>query len=92
MARALRFDGILPETSDPEQIRALAERVVRERPGVPFDIVVEGKTPDDPALAGAAIAPLAEAGATWWTEADWSDPAVGKLRRRIAAGPPRISD
>jgi len=92
VARALRFDGILPETSDPEQIRALAERVVRERPGVPFDIVVEGKTPDDPALAGAAIAPLAEAGATWWTEADWSDPAVGKLRRRIAAGPPRISD
>ena len=53
---------------------------------------MEGKTPDDPVEAGAAIAPLAEAGATWWTEADWSDATVETLRRRIAAGPPRISD
>ena len=91
VARALRFDGILPETNEPGQIRALAERVARERPGQPFEIVVEGKTPDDPGEAGAAIAPLAEAGATWWTEADWSDATVESLRRRIAAGPPAVS-
>lgn len=90
VGRALRFDGIIPETSDPDAIRALAERVTSGRLGRPFEIVVEGTTPDDPARAGAAIAPLAEAGATWWTEADWSDATVESLRRRIAAGPPAV--
>ena len=91
VARALRFDGILPQTSDPEEIRELAALVARERPGDPFEIVVEGTTPDDPAAAAAAIAPLADAGATWWTEADWSGSTIESLRRRIAAGPPRVS-
>jgi alkanesulfonate monooxygenase SsuD/methylene tetrahydromethanopterin reductase-like flavin-dependent oxidoreductase (luciferase family) len=91
VARALRFDGILPQTSDPGEIRELTALVARERPGDPFEIVVEGTTPDDPAAAAAAIAPLADAGATWWTEADWSGSTVESLRRRIAAGPPRVS-
>jgi alkanesulfonate monooxygenase SsuD/methylene tetrahydromethanopterin reductase-like flavin-dependent oxidoreductase (luciferase family) len=94
--RALRFDGILPQTSDPEQVRALADYVKFERtaqPGErrqPFEIVVEGKSPLDAEAAGAAITPLAEAGATWWVEADWEGATVDSLRRRIMAGPPAL--
>ena len=32
---------------------------------------------------------LADAGATWWTESDWSGATVDSLRARIAGGPPR---
>jgi alkanesulfonate monooxygenase SsuD/methylene tetrahydromethanopterin reductase-like flavin-dependent oxidoreductase (luciferase family) len=91
--RALRFDGILPQTSDPEQIRALVARIERERPPAtvaPFEIVVEGTSPLDPAEAGAVVAPLVEAGATWWVESDWNDGTVESQRRRIAAGPPVV--
>jgi alkanesulfonate monooxygenase SsuD/methylene tetrahydromethanopterin reductase-like flavin-dependent oxidoreductase (luciferase family) len=91
VARALRYDGILPQTTDPADIRAVAERAARERPSRPIEIVVEGTTPEDPAEAAAAIAPLAEAGATWWLESDWTNATVETLRRRILAGPPAIS-
>ena len=90
--RALRFDGILPQTSDPDEIRALVESIRRERSATgPFDIVVEGTTSLDPDEAAAAVRPLANAGATWWIEADWTGATVESLRRRIAAGPPAIS-
>ncbi|MEP6639760.1 MAG: LLM class flavin-dependent oxidoreductase [Chloroflexota bacterium] len=96
--RALRYDGILPQTSDPDQIRALAAYVERERPGEPssaprepFEIVVEGTTPLDPMAAGDAVRPLAEAGATWWVESDWGGASVDSLRSRIAAGPPALT-
>jgi alkanesulfonate monooxygenase SsuD/methylene tetrahydromethanopterin reductase-like flavin-dependent oxidoreductase (luciferase family) len=58
----------------------------------PFDIVIGGKTPgDDRVRARARVAPLAEAGATWWNEfvmpgSDGPD----LVRRRIEQGPPRI--
>jgi hypothetical protein len=91
VARALRFDGILPQTTDPADIRAVAERAARERPGRPIDIVVEGTTPHDPAAAALVVAPLTEAGATWWIESDWTGATVDSLRRRIGAGPPAVS-
>lgn len=91
--RALRFDGILPQTSDPSAIADLAAFVARERqpgPGAePFEIVVEGTTPD-PARVREIIAPVHEAGATWWIESDWTGASVESLRARIVAGPPRI--
>src|SRR2546430_9689810 len=38
----------------------------------PFDIVVEGETPgDDYKKASEIVRPYAEAGATWWMEANW---------------------
>jgi hypothetical protein len=60
----------------------------------PFDIVVEGKTPgDDPAQANAIVQPFAEAGATWWMEAMWSEPnGLDDLRARIRQGPPRVDE
>lgn len=92
--RALRFDGILPQTSDPAQVRALAAFIAREDRTEPrdrpFEIVVEGTTPLDSASASAAVRPLAEAGATWWIESDWTGATVDSLRRRIAAGPPLV--
>jgi len=93
--RALRFDGILPQTSDSAQVRALAAFIAQERqPALhdrPFDIVVEGSTPLDRAQAAAAVRPLADAGATWWIESDWEGATVDSLRRRIEAGPPRAT-
>jgi alkanesulfonate monooxygenase SsuD/methylene tetrahydromethanopterin reductase-like flavin-dependent oxidoreductase (luciferase family) len=91
--RALRFDGILPQTNDPSAVAELAAFIARERragPGSgPFEIVVEGTTPD-PARVDEIIAPVQTAGATWWIESDWTGASVESLGARIAAGPPRV--
>jgi alkanesulfonate monooxygenase SsuD/methylene tetrahydromethanopterin reductase-like flavin-dependent oxidoreductase (luciferase family) len=101
MARALRYDGILPNAPGPDgqmgdasvdQIAEIAAYVRAHRAATtPFDIVVEGVTPgDDPAAAADQVRPWRDAGATWWIEADWTgDKSIDALRRRIAAGPPR---
>jgi alkanesulfonate monooxygenase SsuD/methylene tetrahydromethanopterin reductase-like flavin-dependent oxidoreductase (luciferase family) len=90
IARALRYDGILPQTTDPDTIRAVAERAQHDRPADagPFEIVVEGTTRD--ASDAGAVTVLADAGATWWTESDWEHATEASMRRRIAAGPPRL--
>jgi alkanesulfonate monooxygenase SsuD/methylene tetrahydromethanopterin reductase-like flavin-dependent oxidoreductase (luciferase family) len=95
MRRVLRWDGIVTQTDDADEIKAIAEYVERERPAElrdrPFEIVVQGSTPAGKAAAAAKkVRPYAEAGATWWIEADWSASAtVASVRRRIKAGPPR---
>jgi len=104
VARALRFDGVMPQTDDPAHIRRLAERAARERPSggggapggsgasaTPFAIVVEGRTrAGDPADLE-RVRELAGAGTTWWIESDWASFSVEALRERIAGGPPRSS-
>jgi hypothetical protein len=86
MARALRYDGLIPSMFDangramqatPEALREMRGYVEANRPaenkGRPFDIVVEGVTPgDDQAAAAEIMRPWAEAGATWWIEALWN--------------------
>lgn len=90
VARALRWDGILPQTAAFGEIATLSERVRAERPGGdPFAIVVEGTTAPGSAEDVDRVAALAAAGATWWIESDWSSPTTDALRRRAAAGPPR---
>jgi len=87
MARALRYDGLLPNklnadgtqgTVTPADIRAMADYAAAHRTdATPFDIISEGETPGDDATAARAIvAPFAEAGATWWMEAHWGDITV----------------
>lgn len=84
MARALRYDGILPTKIDaagkhvpvtPEDVRGIAEYAAAKRaPGLPaLDIIVEGVIEaNDPAAIAGKVRPMAEAGATWWIEAMWS--------------------
>jgi alkanesulfonate monooxygenase SsuD/methylene tetrahydromethanopterin reductase-like flavin-dependent oxidoreductase (luciferase family) len=103
LARALRYDGILPNFTGPdgsfaegtpERYAELAAYAAEHRKASgPFDIIVDGVTPaDDPAAAAAKVRPFAEAGGTWWVESPWTPPnEVADLRRRIAAGPPRIA-
>jgi alkanesulfonate monooxygenase SsuD/methylene tetrahydromethanopterin reductase-like flavin-dependent oxidoreductase (luciferase family) len=82
MARALRYDGLLPNVMEPGQAAraARSEDVIQMRTYVtqhrrrdqPFDIIVEGETPGlDRKAAGDIVAPFAAAGATWWLEAAW---------------------
>lgn len=71
-------------------------RAERERLGLgdrPFEITQEGTTSGvDRAADAAIVRPWAEAGVTWWLEADWQVPAervAEYARARITAGPPR---
>lgn len=94
MARAARYDGLLPHVVaggelSPDATSQMCGWVADRRSLEGFDIVVEGTTShDDPVAAAAEARRLADAGATWWIESDWevSDSAVA--RRRIEAGPP----
>ncbi len=99
MRRAIRWDGILPQplasggTSHdltPATLTDVVAWIGRERPrdAGPFDVVVQGTTPPDPAEAGAVVRPWRDAGATWWVEAPWQGATVESLRDRIVAGPP----
>jgi alkanesulfonate monooxygenase SsuD/methylene tetrahydromethanopterin reductase-like flavin-dependent oxidoreductase (luciferase family) len=104
MRRAIRWDGIYVQAQDvdrkpasgPDPIRDVVSYVRRERPSdraKPFDVIVEGTTPaDDPAAAAALARAYADAGATWWIEADWTNASVDLMRARIGAGPPRSPD
>lgn len=101
MRRVARWDGWLPNVAGgpgqplPEALRDGAEWLAAERDRIgvdaPIDVVTEGVT--EPGEAGAAaVRPYAEAGATWWLEADWTlspDDLVEACRRRLRAGPPR---
>jgi alkanesulfonate monooxygenase SsuD/methylene tetrahydromethanopterin reductase-like flavin-dependent oxidoreductase (luciferase family) len=93
MRRTLRYDGVLPQTSEPAAIRDIAAYVARERPPElrdrPFEIVVEGRTPLKRATAVGKVRPVAEAGATWWIESNWETATVESQRARLEAGPPR---
>jgi len=95
MARALRWDGVVLQTPDIERTRAAIEhvRATRAESGQPglFEIVVQGSTPPEPAAAAAAARPYADAGATWWIDADWEHATPASVLARIAAGPPRVS-
>ncbi len=103
MARAVRYDGILPAVRDPEgRWRDLQPADIVEirdylgNAGVDlnsFDIVVEGVTPGaDPDAAAKRIRPWQQAGATWWIEAMWGDSAgtdiLEAVRERLIQGPP----
>jgi hypothetical protein len=104
MVRVLRYDGFLPYTADdegqprkytPDEMREMRRYVDNLRPGLPpLEIIHEGTTPaDDPVEARSLVQPWAEAGATWWIEADWMLPQTpdgeAAIRARVSAGPPR---
>jgi alkanesulfonate monooxygenase SsuD/methylene tetrahydromethanopterin reductase-like flavin-dependent oxidoreductase (luciferase family) len=108
MRRSARWDGWLPNViakpgeSTELTPALLAEGVAwirehRAAEGLPldgYDVIVEGTTTGtDQAADQTKLQPWADAGATWWIEADWSyedrAEALEYSRRRLAAGPPR---
>ncbi len=105
MRRALAWEGIVvqaqggdgrPTAVTPDVVAAVAAYGERERratssAGGAWEIVVDGTTPaGDPLEAARIVRRFAEAGATWWLEADWSDPSPGRVHARIVAGPPAV--
>ncbi len=95
MTRAVRWDGAVLQTEDVALVRgaaahARARRAEAGRPE-PFEVVVQGRTPARPSAAAAVARPYAEAGATWWVEAEWEHATPASVADRIAAGPPRVS-
>jgi alkanesulfonate monooxygenase SsuD/methylene tetrahydromethanopterin reductase-like flavin-dependent oxidoreductase (luciferase family) len=103
--RAARWDGSVPmfETArhgqipPVDQVRDLVAFVGQLRAdsrNAPFEIVLGGATPDDPAKAREVIAPLAEVGATWWDERQLQTShdvhRLTPVLRRISSGPPAL--
>ena len=93
--------AITPEAPGytPEVAAEAIDWIRREREaaglaGRPYAITQEGSTSTtDAAAAAEVVRPWAEAGVTWWLEADWSVPAEqveAMSRARIAAGPPSV--
>ena len=99
LARALRYDGLIPQKADgpltPADVVAQRAYIAAHRADpAPFDLIVEGQTPTgDPAAASAHVQPFAQAGATWWLESRWTagDDWERVVRERLADGPPAIA-
>ncbi|MFB9905973.1 LLM class flavin-dependent oxidoreductase [Allokutzneria oryzae] len=103
MRRAARWDGVVPlfttaghgrvpSADDVRDLVAYIREHRADRAGEPFEVVLGGVSPSDPGKARDLIAPLAEAGATWWDErqlqtSDDLDRLTPVLRR-VDQGPP----
>jgi alkanesulfonate monooxygenase SsuD/methylene tetrahydromethanopterin reductase-like flavin-dependent oxidoreductase (luciferase family) len=103
LARSARWDGIIavdmsPEAKEgddiaPKTVSAIKAWMAEHRDSsAPFDVVIEGQTDGhDPERTRARLAPLAEAGATWWIESRWDDGETPQsLLERIRQGPPQV--
>lgn len=103
MRRAARWDGAVPlfasashgHPPPADQVRDVAAYITQHRTDhvdEPFDLVVGGVSPGDPTKARDLIAPLADAGATWWDERQLQTSAgldrLAPVLRRIDQGPP----
>jgi alkanesulfonate monooxygenase SsuD/methylene tetrahydromethanopterin reductase-like flavin-dependent oxidoreductase (luciferase family) len=104
MRRAARWDGAVPLFVDArhgqappvDQVRDLVAYLHRHRSADlndrPFEIVLGGVSPGDPARARDLLGPLVDVGATWWDErqlqsSDQID-QLAPVLRRIEQGPP----
>lgn len=105
MRRAARWDGVVPlfTTAKHGQVPLVDEvrdlvayvRGHREcRKDTPFEVVLGGASPGDAAKARDVIAPLADAGATWWDERQLQTGEdlyrLEPILRRINQGPPAL--
>ncbi|WP_202867616.1 LLM class flavin-dependent oxidoreductase [Kribbella pittospori] len=104
MRRAARWDGAVPlfrsanhgEAPPVEEVRELIAFLRDNGAGTttPYDVIVGGISPADPAQSRALIEPLAEAGATWWDERQLLGGTdfyrLDPVLRRIEQGPPSL--
>lgn len=93
LARALRWDGYVPVKADLSPFSAEDVRQMADAAGdrTAFDVVISGDSRGrDVAERAAAVASLAEAGATWWVESPlpWGT-TVEEARGRLRLGPPK---
>lgn len=101
MQRVLKYNGIIPtiknkqgnfEDITPEhilEIKAYIEDNKSKR--IPFNIIIEGKTPgDNSEIANSIVKPFADAGATWWIESMWDSPDLNNVIKRVKQGPPSL--
>jgi alkanesulfonate monooxygenase SsuD/methylene tetrahydromethanopterin reductase-like flavin-dependent oxidoreductase (luciferase family) len=95
MRRVLRYDGLVHQ-GGPETLPDIRRWIDEHRESsAPFEYVVEGKTPgQDAAGQRAVVEPWAQAGATWYNEANWelanNAESVARIVERIRQGPPRV--
>ena len=95
MARATRWDGVIPQVLDGEagarqphleEVAELRSQLDASRPGDDVDIIVEGT------MSEHSPAAYADAGATWWIESMWHAMAehspVTAAYDRLRQGPP----
>jgi alkanesulfonate monooxygenase SsuD/methylene tetrahydromethanopterin reductase-like flavin-dependent oxidoreductase (luciferase family) len=95
MARAMRWDGVIPQVLDADggarqprldEVAGLRARLDADRPDDDVDIVVEGT------MSEHSPAAYADAGATWWIESMWDAMAehspVTAAYDRLRLGPP----
>ncbi|GAB2603785.1 LLM class flavin-dependent oxidoreductase [Kribbella endophytica] len=104
MRRAARWDGAVPlfqsanhgEAPPVDEVRELVAYLNEHRtdPTTPYDVVVGGISPADPARSRALVEPLADAGATWWDERQLITGTdfyrLEPILRRIEQGPPNL--
>ena len=92
MRRAARWDGLVTQVATPAELVPITDWLDRERPSWRtdgFELIAQGTTPPDAERAAAIVRPWAEAGATWWLDADWGAGAtVASQLERIRLGPP----
>jgi hypothetical protein len=97
MARAIRWDGLLPQVVDNGSARqATLEEFSAAMPSIratvgsrPYDVIVEGSNQEHSPAA------WADTGATWWVESLWdamhgADPVAASLDR-LREGPPALA-
>jgi luciferase-like monooxygenase len=101
MARVLRCDGVVPQYAEGGDTPAAAGelRAWLTKRGAPpdLDVIAQGETALEPALAADTVRPWAQARCTWWLETRWEMPhhaaeRMQQVRERIAAGPPVLLD
>jgi alkanesulfonate monooxygenase SsuD/methylene tetrahydromethanopterin reductase-like flavin-dependent oxidoreductase (luciferase family) len=97
MARAARWDGIIPSLSadlarqlTPADLTEITGWL-RDRDASTREVIIEGVSPgEDPDWVAEHLTPLADAGATWWIESRWEAPNdPDTLLARVRQGPPR---
>lgn len=99
--RTLRCDGLLVEVqgadgrpTEPtaDHIRAITSYVQANRTLTsPFEIVLNGSTAGlDRSQQASKLLPFLQAGATWWIEGLWGEPAAAVIER-IRQGPPVLA-
>ncbi|GIG37452.1 LLM class flavin-dependent oxidoreductase [Cellulomonas pakistanensis] len=100
MGRAVRYDGLVAQLRGdramddlgPAEVAEIAAWVREHRApdAGPYEIVLQGVLPEDPAAARDHVAALAEAGATWFVESRWEGPGstYEAVRERVRRGVP----